>query len=445
MLLDADADADADADLARDLMTTRDTDPDRNPDPTTSARPTRPKVRAAVPFTAAETSDAVELMASPEGGGMLPRHPVVRGADGTVEAWSIRMILADPEGGPSKSPRTLARAAEQGRLFRIRAGVYAEPESWNAAFPAQRHLASAFAIAATRRRNPSVFCRETALLFHGLGFWSIPTSVCSRARTLGDSGHQRPTKPEGMRYAQFQETRHLKPRQWSRLAESMDGAASPWPTASPLLWGTERIVLAGVTVVVERLALALADAIPRMDPVEAAVILDALMSARRTGAGVHGKGQTAAWSKESLDALWGLSVSVTSAQRLRAKTRFASPETESAGESASRVVIRDLGFEVPELQHSVYDHRGRLIGIADFWWKDRRLVGEFDGLTKYLGRASYSGRSAEKVVTDEKIREDAIRAQGNGMVRWLASDVRTPALLEAKLRQAKVPYAPLAA
>jgi hypothetical protein len=430
MLLDAHADADADRGL--------DADTDRGPDLTTRARSTRPTGRAAVPFTTTETSAAVDLLASPEGGGLLPRHPVVREADGTVVAWSIRMILADPEGGPPRSPRMLARAAEQGRLFRIRAGVYAEPESWNAAFPAQRHLATAFAIAATRRRNPSVFCRETALLFHGLGFWSVPTSVCSRARTLGDSGHQRPSRPEGMRYAPFLEARHLKPKQWFRLAESVGGAASPF------LWGTERIVLAGVPVVVERMALVLADAIPRMDPVEAAAILDALMRGRRTGAGDHGKGKIATWSEESLDALWGLSVSVTSAQRLRARTRFASPEPDSAGESASRVVIRDLGFEMPELQHSVHDQQGRLIGIADFWWKERRLVGEFDGLTKYLGRASYSGRSAEDVVTAEKVREDSIRAQGNGMVRWLASDVRTPVRLEAKLRQAKVPYAPLA-
>ncbi|MGM7666699.1 hypothetical protein [Microbacterium sp. A93] len=403
--------------------------------PTQSRPTTSSHARSALPFTVDERQSAAELLASPVGVGEFQGHPVVRGAEGTLEAWSIHLILADQEGGPGTSPRTLARAAKQGRLFRIRAGVYADPASWNAAFPRQRHLASAFASAAARRGNPPVFCRETALLFHGLGFWSVPKSLSFRARSLGDSGHRAPLKPKGMNYAPFQETRHLKPRPWNRLSRPVG------PGAPALPWGAEKLVLAGVSLYVERLALVLADVIPRMDPVEAAVILDAVLSGRRAGAGVREKNMAAAWSRESMDALRGLSVSVASADRLRVKTGFARPETESAGESASRVVIRDLGFELPELQHSVYDQQGRRIGITDFWWKEQRLTGEFDGLTKYLGRASYSGKSAEEVVTAEKIREDAIRAQGNGMVRWLASDVRNPASLEAKLRQHGVPYA----
>lgn len=411
------------------------------PAPVSPVSPVRPSAappspaRAAVPFTAAERSAARELLTSLLGKGVIPPHPVVRGPAGSVVAWSIHLVLAGREDDSATSPRTLIRAADQGRLFRIRPGVYADPESWNTALPTQRHLATAFAIAASRRGNPPVFCRETALMFYGLGFWSVPKSVRIRARTLGASGHRTPDKPEGMTYDPFQETRHLKPKRWGGL---------PGSTArdvSRLLWGTQEIVLAGVPLVVEQVAPALADVIPRMDPVEAAVILDALLSGRRTGAGFRRQEKADAWSRESLDALRGLSVSVAAADRLRDKTQFARAETESAGESASRVVIRDLGFELPELQHSVYDQQGRRIGITDFWWKDQRLTGEFDGLRKYHGRDSYSGLSAEEVVTAEKIREDAIRAQGNGMVRWLTSDVRDPSTLEAKLRDHGVPYA----
>jgi hypothetical protein len=54
---------------------------------------------------------------------------------------------------------------------------------------------------------------------------------------------------------------------------------------------------------------------------------------------------------------------------------------------------------------------------VDFLWRDQRLVGEFDGKVKY-GRLLKPGQSVSDVVYDEKVREDRIRDEDLGVVRW---------------------------
>jgi hypothetical protein len=75
------------------------------------------------------------------------------------------------------------------------------------------------------------------------------------------------------------------------------------------------------------------------------------------------------------------------------------------------------GFPKPELQRSFSDARGR-IGYVDFAWPDFRIIGEADGDAKYLDAALRGRRTAERVVLDEKIREDRLRALGWTVVRW---------------------------
>jgi len=98
----------------------------------------------------------------------------------------------------------------------------------------------------------------------------------------------------------------------------------------------------------------------------------------------------------------------------------ASGLAESAGESLSRARMIELGAPVPELQHS-FTPRGRLVRV-DFWWPERRLVGEFDGRLKYRLDGLDDSRSPADRLWAEKQREDDLRALGLRVVRWTWAD-----------------------
>jgi hypothetical protein len=96
------------------------------------------------------------------------------------------------------------------------------------------------------------------------------------------------------------------------------------------------------------------------------------------------------------------------------------------------------GFQPPELQHEVRDSAG-LAGYTDYYWDTARLVGEFDGVEKYLKPEYLRGRTASQAVVDEKERENRIRAMGLRVVRWVWADLMEPGRLEQKLAAFGVP------
>ncbi|MFC9918397.1 hypothetical protein [Agromyces binzhouensis] len=97
-------------------------------------------------------------------------------------------------------------------------------------------------------------------------------------------------------------------------------------------------------------------------------------------------------------------------------------------ETLSRLVIEELGFPQPVLQHRLRLDELERDAYLDFWWPDHGVVGEADGRGKYRGRtrAAASGASgtrdpaalAAATVIDEKRREDAIRRRVRGFARW---------------------------
>lgn len=119
-------------------------------------------------------------------------------------------------------------------------------------------------------------------------------------------------------------------------------------------------------------------------------------------------------------------------------SRFADERSESPGESWSRVVIAELGFRVPELQSEVR-HRGRLLGRVDFEWRERGIVGEFDGEWKYRSAEARAGKTAEDIVVEEKDRENRIRRVRSDFVRWTWGDLRERTQLALLLSHAGVP------
>jgi predicted transcriptional regulator of viral defense system len=96
---------------------------------------------------------------------------------------------------------------------------------------------------------------------------------------------------------------------------------------------------------------------------------------------------------------------------------FADHRSASVGESRSRVAIQRAGLPTPVLQWPVHGRNGLWIADVDFGWPGMRTVGEFDGKIKY-GRLLRPGQSAGDAVYAEKVREDALRAENLGVVRW---------------------------
>ena len=101
---------------------------------------------------------------------------------------------------------------------------------------------------------------------------------------------------------------------------------------------------------------------------------------------------------------------------------FASPLAKLPGESFSRVLMHELGFPAPELQHEF----PRAIGgrhFADFWWSGIGLIGEFDGKEKYQNQEYTQGQSAMSVFWAEKQRENELSEHHVRLRRWVWRDL----------------------
>jgi len=110
-------------------------------------------------------------------------------------------------------------------------------------------------------------------------------------------------------------------------------------------------------------------------------------------------------------------------------------KSENAGESLSRARMIECGFAVPVLQKKLPVREGPTPRV-DYFWPDVDLIGEFDGFIKY-GRAG--GEVDADALWKEKRREDALRAVGHGMVRWVWDEAWNAPTLTRLLVQAGVP------
>ena len=110
--------------------------------------------------------------------------------------------------------------------------------------------------------------------------------------------------------------------------------------------------------------------------------------------------------------------------------------SESVGESRSRVILHRWKLAPSALQFEVHSRDGVLLGRSDFAWEVDRLLGEFDGRVKY-GRLLRPGQQSGDAVFDEKRREDAIRDEDWGVVRWVWAELGRPDRLAARVRRAR--------
>jgi len=159
-----------------------------------------------------------------------------------------------------------------------------------------------------------------------------------------------------------------------------------------------------------------------------------LLQAALADAALRAAGRTEAQVevfRGALDAALRRSKGWPGAPQARRVVAFADGRAESVGESRSRVAIARAGLPVPELQRPVLHAGGT--ASADFGWPQHRTVGEFDGKAKYQ-RMLRPGQTPADAVYEEKLREDAIRAQGWEVVRWHWADLRDFAPTAASIR-----------
>ena len=109
--------------------------------------------------------------------------------------------------------------------------------------------------------------------------------------------------------------------------------------------------------------------------------------------------------------------------------------SESVGESRSRALMMDAGLPLPDLQVEVHRSDGTLIGRCDFGWREHGLLGEFDGRVEY-GQLLRPGQHPGDAAFEEKRREDALRDEGRGVVRWVWAELATPSTLIARWTRA---------
>lgn len=362
----------------------------------------------------------------------------------TVDARPVR-AQSRPDG--SHESVELSAAVARGELLRIRRGVYFDAEAWLTLPPWDRHLV---ATAATALHHPAaVFCRETALLLHGLPLPRTPDAVHRRTARPQESGRRPPgpltgaagpatirrlldspddgarPRTRGRNALQgFALQRSLAP-EWMRRTGGTTGAPVSSRVPDGDLWRPPSI-----PVQLEPLPQVLLDTVPRLGTGSAVGVLDALGSER-----------LAPHLPPLLDETLAADVELLPRRRARRWQQlhaFADPRAESVGESVSRVLIAELGFAPPELQIEFRLPDGRL-ARADFYWPEAGLVGEFDGEVKYSRAQDLTGLDPADAVIAEKRREDGLRALGHGVARWGWAELREPRALRSILHQAGAP------
>lgn len=278
---------------------------------------------------------------------------------------------------------TLRQACKSGVLRRMRAGAYVDASLWEASDRRRRSLLMIQAVTASRGFQ-DVLSHESAAVLLGLPLLNEPEQVHFTSPKI-------------------------------RSTRSRSGVT--WH-AGPLN-GSDVIELPPFLVTVT--ARTLADIALDRSFADGVAALDAALRLERS----------------TLDAVAeNLAASPRTQGRRQAQRvlAFADARAANPGESLSRVVIDDLGFEAPQLQIPFDDRLGR-VGVVDFWWEAAGVIGELDGFQKYAKEEYLRGRTPSQVVVEEKHRERRLEAlpEVRSVVRWVWRDALEPPRLHALL------------
>lgn len=287
--------------------------------------------------------------------------------------------------------RELRRQASMGLVTRIAAGVYVDSAIWMTLDSDARYRTRILA-EATRSPDDSQFSHDSAAAMYGLpsiGPWS------SRLHQLGVSG--------------------AGPSPRSAIQRHRVGL-DPNPFS-----------IDGVTVT--SLPRTLID-VARTSPFDRAVTMIDYALRGLTAAGER------TYKVERADVHTALHESGTlrGLGKAARALAFADGLSGSSAESFCRVQFMAIGLPPPVLQKEIFDERGS-IGYVDFYWPELDLVVEYDGRGKYgEGRNFQRGISSERVLWEEKVREDRIRRVVRSFSRLINEAVGNRAALVQHLR-----------
>lgn len=291
-----------------------------------------------------------------------------------------RLVLA--RDAITGSARTrLAHRAQSGDLVRVMRGAFVDPTVW-AALTARGRFRLRVEAAAATAREPLVLCRAAAAVVHGLpwlGRWPERVDVL--------------VPPDSPSRSSTVLRRHREP-----------------------LHGFEIVDGLSVTTI-EHTVIGIAR---EADFARAIVVADAALA----------RGVSVTEAADTVPLRHG-------SARARAVAAFADGRAASVGESVSRVTMRAIGIDPPVLQQEFARPDGGVWNV-DFWWPDLRVIGEFDGDSKYLDPEQRGGRTPAEVMLDEKRREDGLRRLSAGFARWDWAVARSPRLLAERLASAGV-------
>lgn len=296
-----------------------------------------------------------------------------------MNPWDIELTVVTGLAYALSEQRALARDVERGLRRRLRRGAYVLEAEVAGLTPDALALLQMRAFAATSEQQP-VFSHWSAVLLHGLPFLVSRTDlvdVTDDARTRPFEGSRLHRFPLGD--GEIEQMNGLLCTSLLRTTVDVAGSA-PYP--------------------------------------EGVVVADAAL--RRSGS-----------SRSDLEASVDRAGPRRAAARIGAVVRFADGASESAAESISRVTMHRLGLPAPVLQHEFFDADG-FAARVDFWFPDARAAGEMDGRSKYLDPSMNRGDPA-RVVYDEKLREDRVRALGVRVARWGWAEAGSTTLLGRRL------------
>lgn len=100
--------------------------------------------------------------------------------------------------------------------------------------------------------------------------------------------------------------------------------------------------------------------------------------------------------------------------------KLADGRAESPLETRGRLRIIGSGFATPELQVEIHTE-GRLVAVVDAWFEEAAVAVEFDGRVKYT--TPWRDRSPDRVLWEEKRREDELRSLDIAVVRVVNADL----------------------
>ncbi|HQZ00772.1 MAG TPA: hypothetical protein PKV13_07460 [Propionicimonas sp.] len=264
-----------------------------------------------------------------------------------------------------RTRRELERGLATGDLQRVRRGFVTD--ATEPLKPSQQHLVRLRATAPYLGRQ-TYFSRYSAAALHGLPLFARRYAEVTVARAGGGHGS-------------IASTVHARR---ARLGESEVTEIDGLPVTS--------------------LARTVADLVRELPFAEAVTLTDAALA-----------------SGVDRSILFALTDTGRGCRRAAAAIVFADGDSESPGESLSRVRMFQAGLVMPTLQHVVLDQAGRFLGRGDFYWEHKDVIGEFDGESKYGELAV--GRTAAQVLMAEKRRQGRIEDTDTRVVRWTWPDI----------------------